>query len=51
MAEKKKREKEKGKLKLVFKQTEGISEEERQRRVHRAYDILFNEVAKRKNSE
>lgn len=35
-------------LKLVYKQAEGISEEEMQRRLNAVFDILLDEVAKRK---
>lgn len=45
---KRKNKKEQQKLKVVFKQAEGISEEEMQRRLGAAFDILFNEVVKSK---
>tara|TARA_Y100000310_G_scaffold137339_1_gene136209 strand:+ start:425 stop:565 length:141 start_codon:yes stop_codon:yes gene_type:complete len=37
----KKRRKEQTKLKVVFKEAKGVSEEEKQRRLDAAFDILF----------
>lgn len=34
------------KIKVIFKCAEGVSEKEMQRRLNRAYDILFDAVAK-----
>jgi hypothetical protein len=45
---KRKRRKKETKLNIVFKQAEGISEEEMQRRLDAAFDLLFNEVAQSK---
>ncbi|MGD0328108.1 MAG: hypothetical protein ABSB00_00115 [Minisyncoccia bacterium] len=38
-------------LKVVFKQAECVSEEEIQQKWDNVFDILLDEVAKRKNSE
>ena len=38
------------KLKIVFKQAEGVSEEEAQQRLNRAFDILFNETIKQRKT-
>ncbi|MBI2033932.1 MAG: hypothetical protein HYT13_02440 [Candidatus Liptonbacteria bacterium] len=35
-------------LKVIFKQAEGVSKEEIQRRLNAVFNILFNEVAKKK---
>ncbi|MFA5134106.1 MAG: hypothetical protein WC459_04875 [Patescibacteria group bacterium] len=37
-------------LKIIFKQAEGISEEEIQRRISAAFDILFTETLKKRNN-
>lgn len=39
------------KPKITFKQAEGISEEEMQQNLDRAFDFLFNLVEKKRNSE
>lgn len=37
------------KIEVVYKYMEGLSEEEAQRRVNGAFDILFNEVERRRD--
>jgi len=44
---KKKRKTKPKELKLIFKQAEGVSEEEMQQRLNAIFDILLNGVAKR----
>ena len=48
MMRSKSEEKKQKKIEIAYKQAEGISEEEMQRRLNTAFDILFDEVVKSK---
>ena len=45
---KKKRKTKENKLRMIYKQTEGLSEEEAQRKLNEVFDILLDEITKKK---